>query len=355
MTDWWWGSAILQVEVGSTAHGTGLPDVEDFDNLAIVLEPPSYRLGLDQAETIVHRPGRGPHDRSGPGDWDLTVYTLHKWLRLALKGNPSILSALWAPVITSTNVGRELRHRADCFVGRHLVAPYLGYANAQRERLMGLRGGTHVKRPELVEQHGYDTKYAMHMLRLGFQGIELLTTGQIAYPATERDFLYSVRRGAQPLDQVVQVAMDNEARLRSLRDEASIPPGPLRDRMQAWLIVTYQSFYAQMGRLNNTSTTGVIHPRMALPGAGRTVQVVAVERATEVPGPHLGGHFGVLGMTPDEGDGASGGGGGHRRVEAEIQNEPHVEFGGGHRVHATHSTRHQAQFQEIVKSPEGDS
>jgi uncharacterized protein len=38
--------------------------------------------------------------------------------------------------------------------------------------------GAHTNRPELVAVHGYDTKYAMHALRLGLQGIELLTTGR---------------------------------------------------------------------------------------------------------------------------------------------------------------------------------
>ena len=45
--------------------------------------------------------------------------------------------------------------------------------------------------------YGFDTKYAMHMLRLGFQGVELLTTGRLSLPMREpeRSFLLDVRRG----------------------------------------------------------------------------------------------------------------------------------------------------------------
>jgi hypothetical protein len=32
------------------------------------------------------------------------------------------------------------------------------------------QAGAHTNRPELVAVHGYDTKYAMHALRLGLQG-----------------------------------------------------------------------------------------------------------------------------------------------------------------------------------------
>ena len=35
-----------------------------------------------------------------------------------------------------------------------------------------------VNRPELIAAHGYDTKYAGHVLRLGYQGIEFLETGR---------------------------------------------------------------------------------------------------------------------------------------------------------------------------------
>jgi hypothetical protein len=46
--------------------------------------------------------------------------------------------------------------------------------------------GAHTNRPELVAVHGYDTKYAMHALRLGLQGIELLSTGRITLPVPNR-------------------------------------------------------------------------------------------------------------------------------------------------------------------------
>jgi hypothetical protein len=61
--------------------------------------------------------------------------------------------------------------------------------------------GAHTNRPELVAVHGYDTKYA---LRLGLQGVELLSTGRITLPVPEPDraYLRSIRRGERPLDEV---------------------------------------------------------------------------------------------------------------------------------------------------------
>jgi hypothetical protein len=57
---------------------------------------------------------------------------------------------------------------------------YLDYLKGQKAAMTG-QSGAHTNRPELVAVHGNDTKYAMHALRLGLQGIELLSTGRIGY------------------------------------------------------------------------------------------------------------------------------------------------------------------------------
>ena len=46
---------------------------------------------------------------------------------------------------------------------------FLGYLQAQKAGMTGA-AGAHPNRPELVAEHGYDTKFAMHALRLGVQG-----------------------------------------------------------------------------------------------------------------------------------------------------------------------------------------
>src|SRR5215813_2778951 len=94
-------------------------------------------------------------------------------------------------------VGAELRAITPSIVSRRLLDPFLGYLQAQKQRLTGERGQKRIHRPELEEMYGFDTKYAMHMLRLGFQGVELLTTGRLSLPMREpaRSFLLDVRRG----------------------------------------------------------------------------------------------------------------------------------------------------------------
>jgi len=182
------GNSILMVEVGSTAHGTGIAGGEDHDQLAVVVESPDQVLGLDEHgfKTVMQR-SQPEGTRSGPGDIDRTLHSLRRFVRMAIAGNPSIMMAMWAPVEFSTPLGQELRDLGDAFVGRHVVPRYRGYMQSQAQRLLGVAGGGHGKRgsggwEEPISAHGYDTKYAMHCARLGFQCLELLSTGGLELP-----------------------------------------------------------------------------------------------------------------------------------------------------------------------------
>ena len=197
---------ILRGLVGSTVHGLNVNDgIEDRDEMGICVEPLEDAMALwapfEQFiyRSAAEREGR-ENARSIAGDLDLTIYSLRKWMRLALKGNPTILLLLFTPddqLVHCDAFGRELRGLAPQIISRRVQGPYLGYLQAQKQRLTGERGQKRIHRPELEEMYGFDTKYAMHMLRLGFEGVELLTTGRLSLPMREpeRSYLLDVRRG----------------------------------------------------------------------------------------------------------------------------------------------------------------
>ena len=229
-------STILVVEVGSTAHGTGLPGREDHDEIAIYVEPPEVIFGPGlppRAAQIRTQPEGVP---SGPGDTDRSLYSLRHFLFLAASGNPSILMVLWAPVIQITPVGGSLRDIAPAFVGRHLIAKYRGYMKAQRDRLLGLRGGRHGQLRHDETGVGFDTKYAMHAARLGYQGVELITTRALTLPieGVAGDWLRDVRAGRFDLDTVVARIDELDIALTELGSDASIPEGPDRSAIATW-------------------------------------------------------------------------------------------------------------------------
>ena len=86
--------------------------------MGVVVEGAGSVLGLDDHgfRTVMQRT-QPEGARSGPDDTDRTLHSLRRFVRLAASGNPSILMALWAPVLHSTPAGEELRALADAFVG----------------------------------------------------------------------------------------------------------------------------------------------------------------------------------------------------------------------------------------------
>jgi hypothetical protein len=240
-------STILLVEVGSTAHGTGLPGGEDHDEMGVVVETVQQVLGLvERGQRTVMQRTQPEGSRSGPGDTDRTLHPLRRFLYLAASGNPSILMSFWAPVIQETEDGAQLRALGDAFVGRHVISRYRGYMQAQAQRLLGVRCGGHGVRGgggriELIAQHGYDTKYAMHCARLGFQGLELVNTRQLQLPIAGEaaEWLRAVRRGEVPFDEWWKQVLDLDAQLEDRLRDDTVPAGPQRDRIERWSIATH--------------------------------------------------------------------------------------------------------------------
>lgn len=236
-------TTILRCEVGSTVHGLGVAGTDDRDELGVCMEPPEYVIGLRHFEQFVYR-SKPEGVRSEAGDLDLTIYGLRKFCSLALKGNPSILLLFNVPdekCLTLNVLGRRLRDLAPAFASKKAGAAFLGYMQQQRQRLMGERGQMNVKRPELVERYGFDTKYAGHIIRLGFQGIDYMTTGRfpIPMPDVQRDYILAVRTGQVAENEVLTKAGELEAELKDAIDSTLLPDEPAFGAVNKFLIHAY--------------------------------------------------------------------------------------------------------------------
>jgi hypothetical protein len=195
---------------------------------AFAVEPPDRVIGLTGFEQHIHRTAeerlrhnptadQRAHGRTPPsqaGDLDLTVYSLRKYAKLAANGNPTVQILLFVNPLFVNRWGARLRDNTHLFASKEAGGRFLGYLQAQRERLLGQRGQMRVTRTELIERHGYDTKFAMHAVRLGYQGIEYLESGRLTLPMRGgRDYCMSVRLGQVPLPAVIGVLEDLERKI----------------------------------------------------------------------------------------------------------------------------------------------
>jgi predicted nucleotidyltransferase len=238
---------ILRALVGSTLHGLNLEGTDDRDEMGITIESPDHVVGLGDFEQWVYRtqPEGSP---SGPGDLDLIVYSLRKYVRLAIAGNPTVILLLFAPrsvCSVLTRAGEELQALAPSIVSRLAAERYAGYLKDQKERMLGSRGGRALRKKWAIEHPsaGFDTKYAMHMVRLGIQGVELLSTGRITLPMprSEREFTMAIRRGEVDLPGVLDATEKLESRLEELRTSSPLRERPDKKAIESWMVRTYLS------------------------------------------------------------------------------------------------------------------
>lgn len=243
------GGCILRSVVGSTVHGLSNPGTDDRDEMGVCVEPREYVLGLRPFEHWVYRtqPEGAP---SGPGDLDLVIYGVRKFCRLAMKGSPTVLLLLFVDgehVVQRTELGAELQALAPAFLSRRTGNAFLGYLDAQRRGLLGDRHATRTR--ELSDTHGYDTKYAMHALRIAVQGIELVSSGRITLPVPEpdRSGLRAVRRGEPTLAEVVAELDEATARLTGLVDASDLPDEADAAAVDRFLVGAYQRAWMGAG------------------------------------------------------------------------------------------------------------
>lgn len=242
---------FLRVIIGSTIHGLSVAGTDDLDLMGVKIERIGEAIGIGDVfekpfEQHVWRtqPEGVP---SGAGDVDLTVYSLRKYLYLACKSNPTILNLLFvneADRHLDLPLASHLRALTPKIISREAAFRYRSYLRAQRERLLGLRGQKHTgytRRQKYMSEAGWDTKYAMHMIRIGVQGVELMETGRITLPMPEpqRGLVFAVRLGEVEMPDVIEWAEDLESQLEHLAGHADLPAAPNREYLQRWMTRVY--------------------------------------------------------------------------------------------------------------------
>ena len=100
-------------------------------------------------------------------------------------------------------------------------------------------------RAELERHFGYDTKHAMHLLRLLRMAVEILTTGEVRVRRPDAEELLAVRRGSLTFDALLEQAESSGSRLKGLADASPLPARPDEDRLNDFCAELVASAHAR--------------------------------------------------------------------------------------------------------------
>jgi len=91
-------------------------------------------------------------------------------------------------------------------------------------------------RKSLVDEFGYDTKFATNLIRLLLEGKELLETGDLIYPLKDRALLQDIRRGKYSLDEIEKMSVEIENSLLNEYESTDLPVHPRYDKVNRLLV-----------------------------------------------------------------------------------------------------------------------
>ena len=104
----------------------------------------------------------------------------------------------------------------------------MAYQSAKRQwdQYESWKATRNEKRAKLEAEHGYDTKHAMHLIRLLLMSAEILSTGKVNVKRDDAELLLSIRRGAWSYDRLIEWVENHEKGMNAILATSRLPEGP---------------------------------------------------------------------------------------------------------------------------------
>lgn len=202
-----------------------------------LLEPPARKpsredFGLPAATTV----GRDDQNRIEQSiadkirSYGVDTVEMSKAARIAVEER---LRAFWEDTLAASDDELDERVRAVATHALELPAETVSALNAERryrsalkhwEAYQAWKSERNPARAELERCHGYDTKHAMHLVRLMRTGLELLQTGELRVRRKDAADLNAVRDGAMTFEELQNLANDLQGKMLEAATTTSLPP-----------------------------------------------------------------------------------------------------------------------------------
>lgn len=159
------------------------------------------------------------------------------------------LDAFYRDVLSATDDDLEERMRAVVTHGLQLPPDVVSAINAEKKYRAAMKRWesyqkwkTHRNptRAELERQRGYDTKHAMHLIRLMRMGLEVLQTGFLRVRRDDADELSAIRGGAMGFDELLAAATELKESIEKAATMTSLPAEVDRDGVDELLLTLLQ-------------------------------------------------------------------------------------------------------------------
>lgn len=226
---------IILAPTGSHAYGTNIEE-SDKDYKGVCIPPIDYYLGLESFNEYNNSGGK--NFKNTKDDVDVNIIHINKFVKDAMQGVPNNIEILFVrreDYLKITALGQKLIDNRHLFLSKQIKNKFGGYAYSQIQKLKNKKSnGT--GRQDLIDKHGYDTKFFMHSVRLLTSAIEILETGDFSTYRPNRQFLLDCRNGKYSFEEALEIVEYYDNKLKVAIEKSELPSKPNYKKINQLLI-----------------------------------------------------------------------------------------------------------------------
>ncbi len=205
-----YGELCYLTHSGSRSYGTYNKD-SDIDVQGFFIPHLDYLIGVKNVDQVIldFTNIRGVKVEGA-------VYSLAKIFKLFSACNPNVLEMLWVrptEIVYKNYIGEVILENRELFLSKRVKHTYGGYAHCQFKKMKLVnKNACGEKRKKRLEQFGFCTKNASHLIRLLTMGYEILTEGVLNVWREDKEYLKAIIDGKYSFEQIKEEA-DNKFKL----------------------------------------------------------------------------------------------------------------------------------------------
>jgi len=191
------------------------------------------------------------HHAKAPGKdavYDFSVYSIVKYFQLAMQNNPNMIDSLFVPrrcILHSTPLSEHLREHRRLFLHKGSWHKFKGYAYSQMSKIKGKVNAASPRRATSIQTHGYDVKFAYHLVRLLCEVEQIMVEGDLDLEKNTPQ-LRSIRRGEWTLPFLEAWFSDKEKALETVYASSSLQHSPDEAVIRQLLLECLEMHYGSL-------------------------------------------------------------------------------------------------------------
>jgi len=241
---------------GSVAYGCS-SDTTDNDIIGVCIPPkdmifphltgeiPGFGTQIKRFENWQQHHIEDKEERKS---YDFAVYSIVRYFQLCMENNPNMIDTLFVPInciLHVTQIGNMIRDNRRLFLHKGCWHKFRGYAYSQLHKIETKSPADGSKRNEVIKEHGYDTKFGYHLVRLLDEVEQILTEGDLDLQRS-KEVLKSIRRGEWKVEDIKDYFDRKEKELEKLYIDSKLPYKPDEKKLKRLLLDCLEQHFGSL-------------------------------------------------------------------------------------------------------------